>query len=133
MNFNAALIIDPDDAEFFGNLEVAELKKTVNTAGSEILLNPDDLEARLNRGQALVGLQQYAEALADFDAVLELDPESDQAYMGRAGALVGLERYEEALAAFDAALELNTEPAAAYAGRARVQAQLETAYGSHRG
>ena len=124
-NFNAALIIDPDDAEVLHNLEVAEYRKIVNTAGSEILLNPDDTEALLNRGQALVGLEQYEEALTDFDTVLELDPEADQAFMGRAGALEGLKRYKEALAGYDAVLELNTEPAAAYAGRARVQAQLE--------
>ena len=73
-NFNAALIIDPNDAEVRHHLEVAELKKAVNAAGSEILLNPDDMEARLTRGQALVGLQQYAEALTDFEAVLELEP-----------------------------------------------------------
>ena len=96
-NVPAALIIDPDDAEVRHNLEVTEFRKTVNTTGPEMLLNPDDTGAHLNRDQALVGLQQYEEALADFDAVLELDREADQAYMGRAGALVGLERFEEGL------------------------------------
>ena len=125
VNFKAALMIDLDDAEVRHNLVVDDFRKTVNTTGTEFFLNPINLEAQLNGGQAFVGLQQYAEGLSDIDAVLELDPGADQTYIDRAGALVGLERFEEALAAYDAALDLNSETAVAYAGRARVQAQLE--------
>ena len=36
-----------------------------------------------------MGLQQYAEALVDFDAVLGFDPEADQAYTVRALVCLG--------------------------------------------
>ena len=124
VNFKAALLFDPEDAEERHYLEVAEYRKTVNSPGSEILLNPDDMQAHLNRGEALVGLEQYAEPLADFDAVLELDPEAEEATMARAGALVGLERYEEALAAYDAALELDPDLSEIAVLRSELQSQL---------
>ncbi len=124
VNFKAALIFDPDVAEVRHYLEVAEYRKKVNSPGSKILLNPDDMQAHLNCGEALVGLEQYAEPLADAGAVLEFEPEAEEATMARAGALVGLERYEEAMAAHDAALELDPDLSEIANLRSELQSQV---------
>lgn len=55
----------------------------MNATGTELLLDPDDMESHFNCGQAFVGLQQYEKALVHLDAILELERGADQAYMGR--------------------------------------------------
>jgi len=59
---------------------------------------------------------RYDEAIASFQAALELDPRSVAALEGRGSAYNQTDRYEEALASFAGALELDPESTAALEG-----------------
>ena len=60
-----------------------------------------------NRAQVLTGLGRLAEALADFDTIIERDPNYDEYYFDRAGLLRRVGRTAEALADYDAAIRLS--------------------------
>jgi tetratricopeptide (TPR) repeat protein len=80
---------------------------------SEVLLDPDRLEVAFNmsldgRGQALLALGRYDEALAHFDRVVEFNPTTAEGYEGRGQVLMELGRYDEALANFDRAVEFDS-------------------------
>ena len=90
-----------------------------------IELNPEYADAYNNRGNALSGLERYAEAIASFDKAIALNPELAVAYYNRGVALVDLERYAEAIASYDKAIALNPEYAAAYNNRGNALSGLE--------
>ena len=59
------------------------------------------------RGIALSKMGRYEDALASFDAALELDPDNEVMHSNRGECLFGMKMYEDALASLDAALELD--------------------------
>jgi tetratricopeptide (TPR) repeat protein len=48
-------------------------EEAIAAASSEIELEPDEPEAYFNRGQALAGLDRFAEAAADYERALGMD------------------------------------------------------------
>ena len=54
--------------------------------GQSIQLNNEDPVTIYNRGVSYIALQDYASAIADFDAVVGMDPEFVDAYSRRADA-----------------------------------------------
>jgi tetratricopeptide (TPR) repeat protein len=68
----------------------------------------------LAKGQALLGLDQAAEALACFDEVIALDPRHAEALVKKGNALEKLRRTEEALECYDRALEADSSLTTAY-------------------
>lgn len=69
-----------------------------------VALQADHAGALFNRGNALVGVQRYAEAVASFDGALALKPDSAAIHANRAVALVKLGQLAAALDGADAAL-----------------------------
>ncbi len=69
-------------------------------------LQPGHAESRINRGDALLGLQHMDEALAEFDRVLQAQPQNADAWTRRGSALSQLGRRDEAIAAYSRALEI---------------------------
>ena len=67
---------------------------------------------------------RHAEALADYDAALELDPRSADGYYARGLCKAKLGRLAESLADYDAALELDPRHPRAYADRGASKATL---------
>jgi CHAT domain-containing protein/Tfp pilus assembly protein PilF len=63
-----------------------------------VRLAPHDMDHRLWRGETLVKVGRYADALADFDAVLKADSKNSWALRFRTRALIPLRRYDDALA-----------------------------------
>jgi tetratricopeptide (TPR) repeat protein len=59
------------------------------------------VNAHTSRAAALTAQGRHADALAEFDRLLELSPSSVEGLMGRAGALIALGRAREALAGLD--------------------------------
>jgi FHA domain-containing protein/TIR domain-containing protein/tetratricopeptide repeat protein len=77
--------------------------------------NSDDADALRGKGNALVGLGRYEEALVAFEHAVALSPQAaTSTSMGN--VLAALWRYEEAVAAYEQALQLNGNYAPAYAG-----------------
>jgi tetratricopeptide (TPR) repeat protein len=72
---------------------------------------------RTNRGFALLGTGQAAQALVDFDAVLAGEPQNNEALFGRGLALSALGHNAEALAAFDLLLKRAPQHMSAPAAR----------------
>lgn len=70
-------------------------------------LDPELLEAWLNRGRALLALKRFTEALATFDQAVALQPNMLEPWIFRANTLVQIGQYEAAIENYDAALCLN--------------------------
>ena len=76
---------------------------------ARVSIPPDWALARANLGTALLALGRYAEAIANFDKVLQLEKDNALAWEQRGIALKHLGRPEEALASLNAALSLEPE------------------------
>ncbi len=70
---------------------------------------------------------EYQQALAAFDAALQLDPNYALAHLGRGNALYYLRRYDEALSAYEQVIRLDRPPnvASAYHGKGNVLLQKQ--------
>lgn len=84
-------------------------------------LTPDDTDGWFKRGNALLRLDRYADALNSYDRMLELDRDSEVGWYNRGIALALLERYRDAIASFDEALRLNPENTEAKEHRDKLQ------------
>lgn len=67
--------------------------------------------AHYNRGQAYFSLGRAKEALADFEAALELVPDNQDILVNRAATNRKLKNYAAAIADYDRLLEVGFEPA----------------------
>lgn len=65
----------------------------------------DDYDFWFNRGQKLLSLGRYCEALASFEHALEIQPRSCRAWIYLGRVLTHLDCYEEALKSFEQALK----------------------------
>jgi len=72
-------------------------------------LDPEHLDAWLNRGRALLALKRFAEALAGFDQAVALQPNVLEPWIFRAQALMQMGQFESAIQNYDAALSLNSK------------------------
>ena len=63
-------------------------------------------------------MEEYKEAIEDFDKVIELDPKFPDAYYNKAVAINHLGIYDEAVEFYDKAIELNPNYAESYCNRA---------------
>jgi len=72
-------------------------------------LDPEHLDAWLNRSRALLALKRFAEALAGFDQAIALQPNMLEPWIFRANASMQLGQFESAIQNYDAALGLNSK------------------------
>ena len=87
---------------------------------TENLSRYDTVATHVNRGILRMRKGRIDDAIADFDAAIELDPRQAEAYLNKGLALLRMPGGpEQALPLFDSALQRNTrKPALAYYGRA---------------
>lgn len=71
-----------------------------------ILLHPDDLSARYDRGIFYEFVRDYESALLDYEHILKDDPDFYVAYVNTGNALNNLQRYQEAIDILTRGLEL---------------------------
>ncbi len=81
-----------------------------------IALNAGEAGVHTNRGNALIGLQQYPAALESLERAIALDPRNAEAHNTRGGVLFRLEQYDAALASFERAVALGPGFAQAWNG-----------------
>ncbi|CAM3428966.1 tetratricopeptide repeat protein [Stackebrandtia soli] len=79
---------------------------------------------RYNRAQVLGGLGRVEEALADYDAVIDVDPNYPEYHFDRAALLRRLGREVEALADYDEAIRLSPPFPEAYFNRSVTRAAI---------
>ena len=82
-------------------------------------------DAYNNRGIAKHKLQQYDEAIKDYDKAISLDPNYAHAYFGRGVAKHKLQQYDEAIKDYDKAISLDPNDAHAYFGRGVAKDKLQ--------
>jgi len=87
--------------------------------------NPKDVAALNNRGNALLALRRFDEALVSYDRALALRPAYADALCNRGAALHLLKRYDEALAACDRSIALQPDYAEAHANRGNTLRSLQ--------
>jgi tetratricopeptide (TPR) repeat protein len=125
----------PDDAEAYSQRATllwyaGEAQKAVSDYAHALKSSPHDIFALSGRGQALVEINKYNEALNDLDLALqylEQNPNLDskwvkesEAYIrnGRAAAFAGLGDFDRALKEFDVSVSLCPHNAWVYFNRA---------------
>jgi predicted O-linked N-acetylglucosamine transferase (SPINDLY family) len=82
-----------------------------------IALDPHQMEAYYNRGNAFAELQQYSAAVDSFGAAILLQPDCVPAYYNRGNALQALKQYAAAVENYDAAIGREPAHANAYNNR----------------
>jgi tetratricopeptide (TPR) repeat protein len=86
--------------------------------------NPNDAAAHNNRGNALLALRRFDEALASYDRALTLRPAYPDALCNRGAALHALRRFDDALVACDRCIALQPDYAEAHANRGNTLREL---------
>ncbi len=89
-----------------------------------LALKPDHAGAHSNRGNALLDLKQFDDALANYDRALALLPDHVEAHFYRGNALVGLNRHDEALKSYDCAIAIRADYVEAHLNRGNALAGL---------
>ena len=79
-----------------------------------IAVKPDYPEAYNARGNILLRLMRYDQAVASFDKAIELKPDYSQPYNSRGIALQALGRFDEAVESYEMAIALKPDYAVAY-------------------
>lgn len=75
---------------------------------------PDSVSALLAHGQALLNLEQPAEALRIFDRAVSMAPRDVEALLKKGTALERLDRLEEAIGIYDQAIQIDRTATTAY-------------------
>ena len=86
---------------------------------SELIgMQPDNLDAYLNRGSAYIQSKQFELGIADFSHVISVKPDLMEAWYNRGTAFVVAHQYERAIADLSEAIRLKPDTARAYCNRA---------------
>jgi tetratricopeptide (TPR) repeat protein len=87
-------------------------------------LQPDHVEAAINKGKVLYELGRCDAAAACYDLAIALGSDSFDTHLSRGTALASLGQYESALTSFDTAIARNPDHAQAHSDRGRMLAAL---------
>ena len=98
--------------------------RSIDLFTEAITYDPDFKLAYQSRGAANLRLGYIADALADFNRVLELDPENARAFHLRGLAHEKAGDHTEAVADMTRAIEINPEYGAAYYSRANLYSKI---------
>jgi tetratricopeptide (TPR) repeat protein len=69
----------------------------------------NESESWIKRGNVLLGVRRYEEAIERYERAIRLNPDSCEAWNFLGIALLQLGRYQESIASFDKALEINPD------------------------
>jgi len=108
-----------------GNYAQVDPNKVIEEADLRMQKNPSDASAYDMRGSAYNNLEQFENAVKDFNEAIRLDPNRATAYAGRAYALYKQEKYQDALKDCNEALRINPNLSSAYTCRGNVYSKLE--------
>ena len=101
-------------------------EEAIENYNKSIDLDPNNSYAYNNRGLAKNNLEQYFNALKDYDndKAIELDPNNSVIYYNRGLAKTHLWQYEEAIEDYNKAIELDNNNSTAYYNRGLVKSYL---------
>lgn len=111
-------------------LSAAFMAAGTSLQAQELFRDPD-AEAAVEQGMQLLEQENYAEALSEFNAALQIDQTYETAYIGKGKALQGLREFQAAAAAYTKAIELDANSALAYNGRGECFLELAKMTGQY--
>jgi len=123
--------LEPSQQSFLEHTAAAPLNSgeplaaALQNCEQAIAVNPDYPEAYNARGNVLLRLMRYDDAVASFDKAIELKPDYPQPYNSRGNALQALGRFEEAVESYETATALKADYAAAYSNRGNALQSLK--------
>jgi protein O-GlcNAc transferase len=88
-------------------------------------IKPDYDEAWSNRGNALLELKQYEQALASYNKAVSMKSDNAGSWYNRGNALSELKQYDQALASYDKAISIKSDTAAFWYNRGNALSELE--------
>lgn len=89
------------------------------------LLHSANATQLYHRGETLLELKRYEEALAVYQRAVEIRPEYAQAWQGKGDAFLELKQYDEALDAYDKAIQIQPNYLEAWIGRGKTLDNLQ--------
>jgi len=89
-----------------------------------IQLNPNLAKAWYNKGNTLVNLGKYAEAINCYDKAIKIDPNYAKAWSNKGNALVNLWKYAEAINCYDEAIKINPNLTEVWSNKGNALANL---------
>jgi tetratricopeptide (TPR) repeat protein len=92
----------------------AQTQSGIELLNTTVQANERNALAYGNRGNALLGVKRFEEAIASYDRAIATKPDYAEAYYGRGTALLGLEHFDDAVASYDSAIVLKPDYAAAH-------------------
>jgi tetratricopeptide (TPR) repeat protein len=84
-------------------------QRAIEDYDKAIHLDPEFIDAYINRGLAYVGLCHHQQAKEDYDKAISLDPNSTGAYNNRGLVYMKLGQYQQAIEDYDKAISLDPE------------------------
>ncbi len=103
---------------------------TIASLDTTLQQNPQDLEARLQRGILYARLAQNIPAIADYTEVIRLAPNHAIAYNNRAAAKLNMKDYQGAYLDYSQVLRILPEQAITYNNRAIARHQMGDCLGA---
>ena len=88
---------------------LAGIPKLLTSYDKAVTLNPYFTEVWINRGNTLVHLGRYSEAVASYEKAIALNPDDAVAWNNHGVVLEYLARYAEAVDSYDKAITLNPD------------------------
>lgn len=88
-------------------------------------VNSSNATELYKRGDTLLELKRYDDALASYNRAVELKPEYAEAWKGKGSTLLALKRYEEARNAYDKAIQIQPAYSEAWIGRGNALDSLQ--------
>ena len=90
-----------------------------------IELNPGNVEAYYNRGEAHLNVNKIPEAIQDFSEIITLDPDNAEAYYSRGSTYLKIKEPSEAIQDFSKIITLDTGNGEAYYSRSKAYLSME--------
>ena len=106
------------------DLDKMDIDKALEHLNEAIRLDPNFVDAYLNRAQAHLYLDKSQQAFDDFDRAIQIKPNSAEAYFRRGKAYQSLEKEEQAFEDFDKVIQLDPNRADVFYERGEVYASL---------
>lgn len=109
---------------FFQALSEKDAARAIELYSRAIELEPDMVEAYINRGKCKHDIGNYAEAMIDYDDAIKLDNGDATVFFNRGNLKDDLGDKKGALKDFDKAIELDSKYVGAYINRGSVKMDL---------
>lgn len=98
--------------------------KAITAYDKAIELDPQDAEAKIDKGLTFLVMGRFNESLAAYDEALEIEPDSSYTWIEKGLVLSRMEQFNESLVAYEEALRIDPTNPQAWAGKGSTLSQM---------